>query len=214
MPTLNRHNIEKRGGLAKVLGNLRRGQIAMAHLAYSDERLKTISASGVRSIFLFRDPRDVLVSDVHFLMRRPESPWHGPLLALPGMRDRVLLRLLGDAEKDLTPLATRFEEYEGWIESADLTVRFEDLVGAAGGGQTSAQLDTLAAIYRLAGANIADNSVGDLAGKVFSGSSPTFRRGTTGQWREHFDGDIVRLFKEVAGHVLIRYGYEADNNWQ
>ena len=43
--------------------------------------------------------------------------------------------------------------------------------------------------------------------------SPTFRSGKTGNWKEHFTEEHKKLFKEVAGDVLVRLGYEKNNIW-
>jgi hypothetical protein len=43
--------------------------------------------------------------------------------------------------------------------------------------------------------------------------SHTFRSGKTGGWREHFKDENKKLFKEVAGDLLVRLGYEENNDW-
>ena len=43
--------------------------------------------------------------------------------------------------------------------------------------------------------------------------SPTFRSGKAGAWREQFSEANKRLFKDVAGELLIRLGYERDQDW-
>jgi len=43
--------------------------------------------------------------------------------------------------------------------------------------------------------------------------SPTFRTGKSGGWRKAFTEEHKRLFKEVAGDLLIRLGYETNLDW-
>jgi sulfotransferase 6B1 len=43
--------------------------------------------------------------------------------------------------------------------------------------------------------------------------SPTFRSGKTGEWKKHFTEEHKSLFKEVAGDLLVKLGYERDGNW-
>jgi hypothetical protein len=43
--------------------------------------------------------------------------------------------------------------------------------------------------------------------------SHTFRSGKTGGWREYFTDEYKALFKDVAGDLLDRLGYEKDNDW-
>ncbi len=39
------------------------------------------------------------------------------------------------------------------------------------------------------------------------------RKGVTGDWRNHFTAEDKKLFKDLAGDLLIKLGYEKDNNW-
>jgi hypothetical protein len=43
--------------------------------------------------------------------------------------------------------------------------------------------------------------------------SPTFRSGKTGEWRKYFTEEHKKIFKDVAGDLLIRLGYEQSNDW-
>ncbi|MCW5755414.1 MAG: sulfotransferase [Phycisphaeraceae bacterium] len=39
------------------------------------------------------------------------------------------------------------------------------------------------------------------------------RKGISGDWRNYFTADDVRIFKEVAGRELVELGYERDDAW-
>lgn len=39
------------------------------------------------------------------------------------------------------------------------------------------------------------------------------RKGISGDWKHFFSADHIRVFKEVAGDVLIQLGYEPSPNW-
>jgi sulfotransferase 6B1 len=43
--------------------------------------------------------------------------------------------------------------------------------------------------------------------------SHTFRSGKTGGWREFFTDEHKQLFKDVAGDLVVRLGYEPTNDW-
>jgi hypothetical protein len=43
--------------------------------------------------------------------------------------------------------------------------------------------------------------------------SPTFRSGKTGEWKRHFTPPHKKIFKEVAGDLLVKLGYEKNNDW-
>jgi hypothetical protein len=45
------------------------------------------------------------------------------------------------------------------------------------------------------------------------GKSPTFRSGKTGEWKKHFTDEHKKIFKDVAGDLLIKLGFETDKDW-
>jgi hypothetical protein len=44
-------------------------------------------------------------------------------------------------------------------------------------------------------------------------SSSFYRKGVAGDWKNVFTAEDKRIFKEVAGDLLIELGYERDNDW-
>jgi hypothetical protein len=44
-------------------------------------------------------------------------------------------------------------------------------------------------------------------------SSSFYRKGIAGDWRNYFSEEDRRVFKEEAGELLIRLGYEDDLDW-
>jgi hypothetical protein len=43
--------------------------------------------------------------------------------------------------------------------------------------------------------------------------SSFYRKGVAGDWKNHFSEEDRRVFKEEAGELLIRLGYEDDLDW-
>jgi hypothetical protein len=52
-----------------------------------------------------------------------------------------------------------------------------------------------------------------LEGSINPQRSPTFRSGKTGEWRKYFTEEQKKIFKDVAGDLLVRLGYEQSNEW-
>ena len=52
-----------------------------------------------------------------------------------------------------------------------------------------------------------------LESSINPSKSPTFRSGKTGEWRQHFTDEHKKIFKEVAGDLLVKLGYEKNNDW-
>jgi hypothetical protein len=43
--------------------------------------------------------------------------------------------------------------------------------------------------------------------------SPTFHSGKTGKWKKHFTDEHKKIFKDMAGDLLVKLGYEKNNDW-
>ena len=86
-------------------------------------------------------------------------------------------------------------------------IRFEDLIGAEGGGSVRLQRQALRALYLAVGLSPQEELFDSIVQQLFSSASPTFRRGRTGQWRECFDPELEEMFQDIAAEQLVLYGY-------
>jgi hypothetical protein len=92
-----------------------------------------------------------------------------------------------------------------------LCLRFEDFIHRRE-ATLAAMLDQVeAAGYQVPTAR--DRALAILAQAIEPQKSRTFRSGKTGGWREHFTPAHKALFKDVAGDLLVRLGYERNNDW-
>jgi len=46
-----------------------------------------------------------------------------------------------------------------------------------------------------------------------SGGNEFVRKGITGEWRNYLAQEHITMIKERYGDLLIKLGYEKDNNW-
>jgi hypothetical protein len=207
-PTLLRRSIDRRwGGLDGLATRLRGGQVAVAHLRFREDYPEVLARHGVRTLFMVRDPRDVLVSLVHFAPGRKDFAPGRVYAQQPELKDRIRTAIVGKPEEKIPSIADRLDQYRGWLDSGALVVRFEDLVGASGGGDPERQVELLAGIYRHIGVPSNEELLRKIQGKVFSSASPTFRSGAIGQSKSAFDDDLEELFQRTAGQVAAAYGY-------
>jgi hypothetical protein len=86
------------------------------------------------------------------------------------------------------------------------------LVGPRGGGTRDAQIEELENIARHVGIWHGPHEIEQLSERAFGGTR-TFRKGTIGSWQNHFSAEHKRVFKELAGNLLIDLGYEQDHDW-
>ena len=200
--TLNPENVGPEG-LDGVLRTLRPGQVAVAHLPFDPAYASLLE--GVRTLFVVRDPRDMAVSLAHYIESRGDHPLHFAYGERPDERSRISSPSSATRRRARRRRRSRAcsPDSRGWLESGALVVRFEDLIGARGGGDDDAQARTLREIYDYLGVELAPG-VGE---RLFSSASPTFRKGQIGGWRQAFDPELEALFEREAGRWMEVYGY-------
>lgn len=207
IPTLHADNIERFGGIERVLGKLRPGGVLVSHLHWSAPAQAAVDGAGVKCVFLIRDPRAVVVSQAEFIATQARHPQHAIFAALPGLRERVLLAIRGNPETGFLSVAERLRAFSGWLGGSAHAVCFEDLVGERGGGSDERQRRAVEGLLGYLQASIAADAFDAILASLFSSASPTFRRGSIDSWREVFDDDLTHAFEQAAGRESSLYGY-------
>jgi hypothetical protein len=191
------------------------GGVATGHLIHEAPYVDLVQASGVAHLLIVRDPRDVVVSYAEYAARAEHHYLHAYFRALePAARLMAVIEgVPGDVPWDqvaLRDIGAAFRQFTSWrAQPGLLLVRFEDLVGAAGGGDARVQAGTITAIAAHVGLGaLDDQTLSNVAQATFDPGSPTFRRGGIGEWRERFSPAHVAALHEVAADVLIDLGYQ------
>ena len=207
---------------ATWLDSLRPRDVASAHLFSRPEALARVVQPGFVPYFLFRDPRDVAVSHVFYVTDMEQHHVHHDYYqSLPDFEARLKVSILGRPELDTCPepgrrvefpdIAGRFAPYLGWLDQPGmLIIHFEDLVND--------RIPTLNKIIDQFLARVPltisrETILDALESSINPGKSPTFRSGKTGEWRKRFTAEHKSIFKEAAGDLLIKLGYEKDSDW-
>lgn len=213
--------IQKDGGRRMadaILADLRaipNGVIGWGYLEATPENVSFLTKDGRVNYFIYRDPRDMLVSQVYYATdMQEEHGMHAYYNSLPDFGERLKVAITGIDRDGLKMVSVR-ERYEGvfrWLEQPSvLCLRFENLVNKQE-TTLSAMLDHLEKTgYRLPTPRATALSV--LIDAIQPKRSRTFRSGRTGGWREHFSDTHRQLFKDVAGDLVVRLGYEKNNDW-
>lgn len=219
-PPVNRLEDNRKLPDAAVLKNIRRmrrGDIAYGYVQAREPFLSVLDRPERATIFVYRDPRDMLVSHVFYATTMHTG--HGMHKyyneVLNSMEERLNAAIQGVTEpgSELSGVRSRYAAYLGWLEQPHvLCLRFEDLI-----------LDRETALSRLLDyldgrgfrSRVArGQAVEVLKNAIAPKKSGTFRKGQPGNWREHFTPANVALFKEYTGDLLLRLGYERDQDWQ
>jgi hypothetical protein len=196
------------------LDSLRPLDVASAHLFARPEAVERVTSPRFVPYFIFRDPRDVVVSHVFYVTdMEARHVHHDYYQSLPDFDSRLKVSILGrpDAGIEFPNIADRFAPYLGWLDRPEvLPIHFEDLIHARAATLTRIADHLLArAPLRATPERILDS----LESSINPSKSPTFRSGKTGEWKKHFTPEHKRIFKDIAGDLLIKLGYEQDNNW-
>jgi hypothetical protein len=204
--------------LGRLLASVRTGQFVIAHLPARPELRPMLDAAGFRSLLMIRDPRDIAVSHCFYVSNQPRHPLHRCYTdELRTDETRLLASIVGvpgNGGPSLEDIGTRLDSFSPWRDEDDIYVcRFESLVGPSGGGSAALQKKEVAIIANLVNRPLSAEQVEHVAQRIWSSRTATFRRGQTGDWKNHFSEEHKAAFKEVAGGHLIDLGYERDANW-
>lgn len=196
------------------LDSLRTRDIASAHLFARPEAIARVCSDKFAPYFIFRDPRDVVVSHVFYVTdMEARHVHHDYYQSLPDFNARLTVSILGrsDTNIEFPNIADRFAPYLGWLDKKEvLTIHFEDLIHQRESTLTSI-MDHL--LNRVTLQTPRQLILDSLETSINPKKSPTFRSGKTGEWKKHFTDEHKKIFKEVAGDLLVKLGYEKDNSW-
>ena len=201
----------------EFLSRLVSGELVRAHLHHSPAVEDVLSARGIVHYLIYRDPRDVVVSEAHYL--RSMNRWHrmhAHFRARATFADAVSLAIEGlepgSSELHYPDIGRRYGCFTPWLRSPAVhAVRFEELVSP----ERRRVIEGIARRYaRHAGEEVDVAAVANEAeARIAPSRSHTFRSGKSGGWREVFSPGHKEAFKAVTGTLLQELGYEQSNDW-
>ncbi len=196
------------------LNALRPRDVASAHLFARPAAVARVCTLNFIPYFIFRDPRDVVVSHVFYVTEmESRHVHHAYYQSLPDFDARLKVSILGrpDANIEFSNIADRFAPYLDWLNHPEvLTIHFEDLIN-----DRAATLNRILDHY-LAHASLQaprELILDSLESSINPSRSPTFRSGKTGEWQNHFTDEHKKIFKDLADDLLVKLGYEKGNDW-
>lgn len=178
--------------------------ILVSHSYYSKKDADFVITNNLVGIFIYRDPRDHIISYIHYVKKTPSHFLYAVFVNKPF--DELIYECI-----DMLP--AEYTNRLQWITCpAVYTTTFEKLIGAQGGGSDEQQVAEIKNIARHLNVPITDTKIKEIAQSLFGGTG-TFREGKIGSWKQYFTDDHKRYFKEHANQLLIDLGYEHDANW-
>ena len=218
-PPVNRDEVNEKLSQAEILDNLRQmkpGDIAYGYLKAIKPFLSLLTQPGRATIFLYRDPRDMIISHIFYASQIHKGHGMNQYYTenLHTMEERINAAIRGVNEPglELASIRSRYEGYLGWLEQPEVfCIRFEQLI-----------LDRKAALAQILdylgmrgfrSQMGRDLEISILEKAIVPKKSGTFRKGQAGNWREHFTEANKTFFKEQTGDLLTQLNYEHDTSW-
>ncbi|SER14945.1 Sulfotransferase domain-containing protein [Amphritea atlantica] len=210
---------------SKVL-SFPKGCLVKSHLSYDLELSSFLDSVCSAQFFIYRDPRDIVVSHANWVINEPRIFLHKYYKESLCTFDKCLEASIqgvsiGDSfgmNISNPSLGVDFSRWLPWLEKSNVySIRFEDIVGERGDGDENKRLDIIADIFRNLNLDLPDDYIEKFSSNNLDPSkSHTYRKGRKGGlggWSEAFTPKHKELFKSVAGDLLIKLGYETDYNW-
>jgi hypothetical protein len=205
------------------LADLRPSQYMRSHTAYREDVADFIDKCGISHVFIYRDPRDVAVSQAYHVLSDDDKLIHDDktFYRLMDGFDEVLMTVIQGAGP-YVGVMERWELFAPWLECERVhAVKFEDAVVNR---EEAAKGILLYGINRLNDAFDLDwridprafqNGVDEMVKTSYmTDKVNTYRKGVSGEWKREFKPEHVEAFKatDVNGW-LVKLGYESDDDW-
>jgi len=172
---------------------------------------------------MIRDPRDIVISGYFYHMWTKEEWAHIPRENLDNMTYQEYLQSLNQEEGLLAEMKGTskevIEEMSNWDYSNPnfFEFKYEDIIHHEKEVfyqifkhyefSEEAIQNCLSMSEKFSFNNKAKRKVGTIK------SNSHLRSGRCGEWRDFFNENHKQQFKELFGDVLIKLGYETNNNW-
>ena len=211
----NNHKLRKDEVIANI-EHMRPGDISYGYIKSEKDYIALLTQSNRATVFLYRDPRDMIVSHVFYATQI--HPGHGMheyyTEKLTSMEERInaAIRGVNVPGSELSPIRVKYDGYMDWLNQPDiLSLRFEDLILNRG-----FSLGELLDFLNKRGFPIQiehEKAIAVLESTISHRKSGTYRKAQPGNWREHFTEANKAIFKEHTGDLLERLEYEKDGFW-
>ncbi len=171
--------------------------------SHSENNITLVKKYNFRGVIIIRDSRDQLVAMARIMGQKNIIEKINLLLQsyrVPGNWYRPNASTIYDY----------YNLYIPWTYEPNIyATHYELLVGPQGGRSKSAQLKEIYNIANHLEIQINEEMAENIAKNVYGGTV-TFRVGQIGSWKKYFNEEHKKVFKAVAGQLLIDLEYERD----
>lgn len=206
----------------KMLEEMPMRRYVKGHLGWEQNIVKSFLDNRWCKAFIFRDFRDVVVSMAYHAKKELEGTHFPNKEKYEEMGFDDLLKSIITGDDDISGVMERWELYAPWLdESWVLKLDYGNVIENK---EIACEL-FIRYLYGRLGSyygqmlEIPADHFNQLMHRMMyrlehPEKSPTYRKGKTGDWKEHFTEEHKELFKEHdKNDWLIKLGYEENKDW-
>ncbi|MDQ0857348.1 sulfotransferase domain-containing protein [Bacillus sp. V2I10] len=207
-----------------ALKGLNSGEVWTGYVYYSGEVMRYLEDNQIRRIFIYRDPRDMILSYLFYILNDDKHIHHKYFTEHLDCLDEQIKKMItgfyesgtiakqyGQEAIGYGSMNDHYLPYLRWLEDPNTCViRYENLIDD---NSKSSELN-----------KIIDYLWEDIKEEGFSKEDylrlfedaqfyKNIKKDTSNEWVKYFSEEIKEIFKEEAGELLIYLGYESDLKW-
>lgn len=185
------------------------------------EAIAGYKEQNIKGVFIYRDPRDQVVSAAYFFKEKLKNPRAVVMDMADLITDNIYnsciwwkyVVFVGVDLPYEPSIKALYDAMLPWAQQLFIyTTTFEKLVGPQGGGDRELQIQEIINIAKHVEYPVTQERAEQIADQLF-GRFETFREGKIGGWKESFSLEQKDIFKQVSGDLLINLGYEDVTSW-
>lgn len=207
------HRLRSENKIIELISRIKPGEIVRGHFHYSEKIEELLKQKEILMIFVYRDPRDVIISEANYLydMNKFHS-LHKYFRHKHVLKDRIKLSIKGlnSIKFGYKNVGERLKPYIGWkINKSDhiFSMNYESM-------RNSLDLCIEQLYLFLKKNNFFEKEISlqSFSTKVNQSIDPkkshTFRKGKDGGWENHFDLEIINLYEDYEDGITAKLGYK------
>ena len=175
--------IRTQNDLTKRIRSIIPGEIVRAHIPFSIACSNSIEMKNIFHLFIYRDPRAVVISEIDYLLEM--APWnalHKRFASLNNDNARIDLAIYGDGAKELPHISKRYGQFYSWIEDKNtFKVRYENLISTP---KKNSEINHLVKQYEnFSGAYLSENEKSFVRASMLNSKSHTLSHKDPNRWK-------------------------------
>lgn len=182
------------------------------------------AANGIKLMSVYRDPRDALISHLFYMRSYFNKGLKRDFFVVCSdfdylSFDEQLSALITGRNEMISYLDFYMDQIAWTFSPLTLGVKYEDLVGKQGGGDDKKQSKAIKSIANHIGFKLTSKKLNHVVKNMYNKSpdqvqdDKTFVRASIGNWKTFFKPEHTALFKEKTDDLVVKLGYEKDQNW-